>query len=369
MPDTAITLIGNLVENPVLRITPSGVSVCGFRLASTPRRFDRAEQRFVDGNTLYLRVSCWRQLAENVAASLSRGDRALVVGRLRQNNYETQDGDRRVSYEVDADAVAAELTWRPVEVRRTTRSSSLPADSPAHGDPLADAAASEGDPFGDDRPSFNGEPDALPGETDGLAVGPDGGEATHSPLESPRNGPRPAGQGFAQHATGEPFDPFDFPLSTDEFATGSRSAGGESLGASTPAVDVQRRSGRDDTHSDGPDGGGTGTRAGDESRRDESRRDESRRNEMRTGEPRGGDEPNDDGSAAEQVRGGRVIFLPEFSTRAWPRQGRRSSGGAMPLTTLSGRRAEAPIGLADVVGEARLLGLGHRVDRPRRDPR
>ncbi|MCK9904118.1 single-stranded DNA-binding protein [Frankia sp. Cpl3] len=190
MPDNAITLIGNLVENPVLRITASGVSVCGFRLASTPRRFDRTEQRWVDGSTLYLRISCWRQLAENVAASLSRGDRALVVGRLRQNNFETQDGDRRVSYEIDAEAVAAELTWRPVEVRRTARSSTTPADGLAAGDPFADPGPISGDPFsadgigfggagqGDDDPAVAGDvPLADDGRGGGVPDGPVGSDA------------------------------------------------------------------------------------------------------------------------------------------------------------------------------------------------
>ncbi|WP_347176762.1 single-stranded DNA-binding protein [Parafrankia sp. EAN1pec] len=151
MLDTTITLIGNLVENPVLRVTASGVSVCGFRVASTPRRYDRSEQRWVDGNTLYLRVSCWRQLAENVSVSLSRGDRALVVGRLRQNNFETQDGDRRVTYEIDADAVAAELTWRPVDVRRVARGA-----GPADEVPLPETGEHPVDPFGADSTDLDG---------------------------------------------------------------------------------------------------------------------------------------------------------------------------------------------------------------------
>ena len=142
MIDATVTLVGNLVDNPALRVTASGTSVCGFRLATTPRRFDRATGRWVGGATLFLRVSCWRQLAENVTASLSRGDRALVVGRLRQHSYLTQQGERRVSYEIDAEAVAAELAWYPVRVQRPARSeasSGVPdgQSSGAAEDPLA----------------------------------------------------------------------------------------------------------------------------------------------------------------------------------------------------------------------------------------
>ncbi|WP_225438537.1 single-stranded DNA-binding protein [Candidatus Frankia nodulisporulans] len=73
MLDTTITVVGNLVDAPELRVTAGGASVCSFRLASTPRRFDRAENRWVDGATLFVRVSCWRQLADNVASSLTKG--------------------------------------------------------------------------------------------------------------------------------------------------------------------------------------------------------------------------------------------------------------------------------------------------------
>ncbi|WP_261565446.1 single-stranded DNA-binding protein [Frankia gtarii] len=127
MLDTTITLVGNLVDNPEHRTTTNGASVCSFRLASTPRRFDRSENRWVDGATLFLRVSCWRQLADNVAESLARGDRALVYGRLRQRSFETSEGERRVSYEIDADAIGTELTWHAARSQRLTRGSAVPA--------------------------------------------------------------------------------------------------------------------------------------------------------------------------------------------------------------------------------------------------
>lgn len=127
MLETTITLVGNLVDDPQHRFTPSGASVCTFRLASTPRRFDRSENRWVDGATLFLRVSCWRQLADNVSASLARGDRALVYGRLRQRSFETGEGERRLSYEIDADAVGAELTWHAARSERLGR---RPSEAP-----------------------------------------------------------------------------------------------------------------------------------------------------------------------------------------------------------------------------------------------
>ncbi|CAO5228333.1 single-stranded DNA-binding protein [Frankia sp. AgKG'84/4] len=148
MLDTIITLVGNLVDDPEHRTTANGASVCSFRLASTPRRFDRAENRWVDGTTLFLRVSCWRQLADNVAASLGRGDRALVYGRLRQRSFETSEGERRVTYEIDADAVGAELTWHAAHSERLARRpagpSSMPVEpaGPAGAGPLVDIDAS-----------------------------------------------------------------------------------------------------------------------------------------------------------------------------------------------------------------------------------
>ncbi|SNQ47245.1 Single-stranded DNA-binding protein 2 [Frankia canadensis] len=152
MLDTTITLVGNLVDDPEHRTTANGASVCTFRLASTPRRFDRAEGRWVDGATLFLRVSCWRQLADNVAASLARGDRALVYGRLRQRSFETSEGERRVTYEIDADAVGAELTWHPARSQRLARRvGSQPPPPPGEeadlpgGGPFVDLGGSAGE--------------------------------------------------------------------------------------------------------------------------------------------------------------------------------------------------------------------------------
>ncbi|WP_322755531.1 single-stranded DNA-binding protein [Frankia sp. Cas3] len=122
MIEASVTLLGNLVDDPDVRCTANGNFVCSLRMASTSRRFDRSQNRWVDGHTVFVTVTCWRHLAENVGASLHKGDRTLVVGRLRQRSFETQDGGRRVVYEVDADAVAVDLTRQSAKVRRVVRS-------------------------------------------------------------------------------------------------------------------------------------------------------------------------------------------------------------------------------------------------------
>ncbi|AEH08942.1 MULTISPECIES: single-stranded DNA-binding protein [Protofrankia] len=123
MIEASVTLLGNLVDDPELRCTQNGNFVCSLRLASTARRFDRTQNRWVDGASVFITVTCWRHMAENVSASLRKGDRTLVVGRLRQRSFETHEGNRRVVYEVDADAVAVDLARQTAEVRRVVRAS------------------------------------------------------------------------------------------------------------------------------------------------------------------------------------------------------------------------------------------------------
>ncbi len=122
MIEASVTLLGNLVDDPELRCTQNGNFVCSLRLASTSRRFDRTQNRWMDGHTVFITVTCWRHMAENVSASLRKGDRTLVVGRLRQRSFETHEGNRRVVYEVDADAIAIDLARQTAEVRRMVRS-------------------------------------------------------------------------------------------------------------------------------------------------------------------------------------------------------------------------------------------------------
>lgn len=121
MIDSAITLVGSLIETPEPRTSTSGLVVTSFRLASTNRRFDRERARWVDGATTFITVSCWRQLAENAICSLRRGDRVLVSGRLRQRVYQLEDGTRRAAIEIDAEAIGPDLGRHVVQVRRPLR--------------------------------------------------------------------------------------------------------------------------------------------------------------------------------------------------------------------------------------------------------
>src|SRR5215467_2216574 len=120
--DTSITIVGNLVADPELRFTSSGQPVATFRVASTPRTRDQATGEWKDGESLFLTCSVWRQAAENVAESLSRGMRVIVSGRLRQRSYETKEGEKRTVYEVEVDDVGPSLRNASAKVNRVARS-------------------------------------------------------------------------------------------------------------------------------------------------------------------------------------------------------------------------------------------------------
>jgi single-strand DNA-binding protein len=120
--DTTITIIGNLVNDPELRYTPTGQAVATFRVASTPRYMDRQTNEWKDGDSLFLSCNVWRQAAENVAESLQRGMRVIVSGRLRQRSYETKEGEKRTVYEVEVDEVGPSLRNASAKVNRSARS-------------------------------------------------------------------------------------------------------------------------------------------------------------------------------------------------------------------------------------------------------
>jgi len=120
--DTQITIAGNLVEDPELRFTPAGQPVARFRVASTPRFRDNATGEWKDGDSLFLTCNVWRQAAENVAESLTRGMRVIVSGRLRQRSYETREGEKRTVYEVEVDDVGPSLRNASAKVNRVARS-------------------------------------------------------------------------------------------------------------------------------------------------------------------------------------------------------------------------------------------------------
>ena len=118
--ETVITVVGNLVDDPELRFTPSGAAVAKFRIASTPRTFDRQTNEWKDGESLFLTCSVWRQAAENVAESLQRGMRVIVQVRLKQRSYEDREGVKRTVYELDVDEVGPSLKSATAKVTKTT---------------------------------------------------------------------------------------------------------------------------------------------------------------------------------------------------------------------------------------------------------
>ena len=120
--DTQITIAGNLVDDPELRFTPAGQPVARFRVASTPRFRDNSTGEWKDGDSLFLTCNVWRQAAENVAESLTRGMRVIVSGRLRQRSYETKEGEKRTVYEVEVNDVGPSLRNASAKVNRIARS-------------------------------------------------------------------------------------------------------------------------------------------------------------------------------------------------------------------------------------------------------
>jgi single-strand DNA-binding protein len=169
--ETTITILGNLVDDPDLRFTPSGAAVANFRIASTPRTFDRQTNEWRDGDTLFMTCAVWRQAAENVAESLQRGMRVIVSGRLKARSYETREGEKRTVFEIDVDEVGPSLRNATAKVTRASRSggeggynsgaaSSGPANDPWAAPGGAPANAPAADPWatpagsGSDEPPF-----------------------------------------------------------------------------------------------------------------------------------------------------------------------------------------------------------------------
>ena len=119
--DTPITVVGNLVADPELRFIPSGAAVANFRIASTPRTFNRETNQWEDGEALFLTCNCWRQMAENVAESLTKGMRVVVTGKLRQRSYQTKEGENRTVFEIEVDEVGPSLKYASASVTRNPR--------------------------------------------------------------------------------------------------------------------------------------------------------------------------------------------------------------------------------------------------------
>ena len=167
--DTTITVVGNLTADPELRFTPSGAAVANFTVASTPRIYDRQSGEWKDGEALFLRCNIWREAAENVAESLTRGSRVIVTGRLKQRSFETREGEKRTVFEVEVDEIGPSLRYATAKVNKASRSGAggggfgggggsrqAPAPQASSGgdDPWGSAPASGSFGGGDDEPPF-----------------------------------------------------------------------------------------------------------------------------------------------------------------------------------------------------------------------
>ena len=121
--DTILTVVGNLTADPELRFTPSGAAVANFTVASTPRVMDRQTNEWKDGEALFMRCNVWRQAAENVAETLTRGARVIVTGRLKQRSYETKEGEKRTVVELEVDEIGPSLKYATAKVNKVSRGS------------------------------------------------------------------------------------------------------------------------------------------------------------------------------------------------------------------------------------------------------
>ena len=167
--DTQITIAGNLVDDPELRFTPAGQPVARFRVASTPRFLDKNTNEWKDGDSLFLTCNVWRQAAENVAESLTRGMRVIVSGRLRQRSYETKEGEKRTVYEIEVDDVGPSLRNASAKVSKMARSGGdgnygnggqrSSGGRPSGGQGAQGGSGSgDSDPWASDSGSFSDEP-------------------------------------------------------------------------------------------------------------------------------------------------------------------------------------------------------------------
>lgn len=152
--DVNVTIIGNLTNDPELRFTPSGAAVANFRVASTPRVLDKATNEWKDGEAFYISCNVWRQYAENVAESLTKGMRVIVTGRLKQRSYETREGEKRTVIEMEVDEVGPALRYATAKVNRVSRQGGDFGGSTAAAAPADDPWATGGGGAAYDEPPF-----------------------------------------------------------------------------------------------------------------------------------------------------------------------------------------------------------------------
>lgn len=161
--ETVITVVGNLTADPELRYTQGGLAVANFTIASTPRTFDRASNEWKDGEALFLRASCWREFAEHVAGTLTKGSRVIAQGRLRQRSYETKEGEKRTSMELEIDEVGPSLRYATAQVTRAPRDSSAPRGAQQSGGGQQAAGQSKDEPWAASAPAASGDVWNTPG--------------------------------------------------------------------------------------------------------------------------------------------------------------------------------------------------------------
>lgn len=157
--ETIVTVVGNLTADPELRYTQNGVAVANFTIASTPRIYDRQSSEWKDGEALFMRASVWREFAEHVASSLTKGARVVATGRLRQRSYETKEGEKRTSIELEVDEIGPSLRYATAQVQRQSSGQkavagaddqwSSPQAGSATQDPWAQAAPADAPPVED----------------------------------------------------------------------------------------------------------------------------------------------------------------------------------------------------------------------------
>lgn len=153
--DINVTVVGNLTNDPELRFTPSGAAVASFTVASSSRVLDKTTNEWKDGETTYLRCSVWRQYAENVAESLTKGTRVIVTGRLKQRSYETREGEKRTVMEIEVEDVGPALRYATAKVNRVQRSGGgFGGESGGAGAAPADDPWSTAPAAGFDEPPF-----------------------------------------------------------------------------------------------------------------------------------------------------------------------------------------------------------------------
>lgn len=156
--ETVITVVGNLTADPELRYTQNGLAVANFTIASTPRTFDRQANEYKDGEALFLRASAWREFAEHIASSLHKGTRVVAQGVLKQRSYETKEGEKRTSMELEVTSIGPDLRYATANVQRAQSSSGGTPKSDANGNAWGGASSDSGDvwntgeQYGDDTP-------------------------------------------------------------------------------------------------------------------------------------------------------------------------------------------------------------------------